>query len=31
MDAMLPVHEWAVGRVGQEVVDLLHKEAGFHT
>jgi C4-dicarboxylate-binding protein DctP len=31
MDAMMPVHEWAVGRVGQEVVDLLHKEAGFHT
>jgi len=27
----MPVHEWAVGRCGQEVVDLLHKEAGFHT
>jgi len=31
VDAMLPVHEWAVGRCGQEVVDLLHKAAGFHT
>ena len=31
VDAMMPVHEWAVGRCGQEVVDLLHKEAGFHT
>jgi C4-dicarboxylate-binding protein DctP len=31
MDAMMPVHEWAVSRCGREVVDLLHKEAGFHT
>ncbi len=31
IDAMLPVHEWAVSRCGQEIVDLLHKEAGFHT
>ena len=29
MDAMLPVHEWAVTRCGKEIVDLLHKEAGF--
>jgi len=31
MDAMMPVHEWAVGRCGKEIVDMLHKEAGFHT
>ena len=31
MDAMLPVHEWAVSRCGKEIVDLLHKESGFHT
>jgi len=29
VDAMMPVHDTAVGRVGKEVLDLLHKEAGF--
>jgi hypothetical protein len=28
---MMPVHEWALTRVGKEIVDLLHKEAGFQT
>lgn len=28
-EVMAPVHEWAIGRVGKEIVDLMHKETGF--
>jgi C4-dicarboxylate-binding protein DctP len=29
MEAMLPVHKQMEGRIGKEIIDLLHKEAGF--
>ena len=31
MEAMLPVHKQMEGRIGKEIIDLLHKEAGFKT
>ncbi len=31
IDALLPVHKTMEGRVGKEIVELLHKEAGFKT
>jgi C4-dicarboxylate-binding protein DctP len=29
IDALLPVHKAVEGRVGKEIIDMLHKEAGF--